>query len=112
MIFASAATRSPRSKAVDGGDDMDRLSLVGSTLNLTGKSILGFERIDLVTAGTTVRSDSLAIALLLNGRATDNDGVILENITLIQAEWEILLANGIDRITDASGVTTINGPPA
>jgi Ca2+-binding RTX toxin-like protein len=95
-------------ESIDGGDDMDRLSLVGSTLNLTGKSILGFERIDLVTAGTTVRSDSLAIALLLNGRATDNDGVILENITLTQAEWEILLANGIDRITDASGVTTIN----
>jgi Ca2+-binding RTX toxin-like protein len=95
-------------ETVNGGYGRNVLYLTGPTVDLTGKSISGFERIVLATAGMTLRTDDLDVALLADGGKTDNDGITLENITLTEEQRLSLLNHGIDRITDATGVTTVN----
>jgi Ca2+-binding RTX toxin-like protein len=96
-------------ETIDGGAGTeDTLILSGQSVDLIGKTITGVERIIVYSAGLTLRTDSLDIASLIYSATTDNDGLILENVTLTDAERLILRDKGIDRITDATGVTTIN----
>ncbi|NBJ13032.1 calcium-binding protein [Microvirga arsenatis] len=95
-------------QTIDAGGGENDLFLVGPTVDLAGKSVLGFSSISLATDGMTVRTNSLDVALLLRGRYADNDGLILDGATLTDAQRLLLLDRGIDRITDASGVTTVN----
>jgi Ca2+-binding RTX toxin-like protein len=96
-------------ETIDGGAGTeDTLILSGQSVDLIGKTITGVERIVVYSAGLTLRTDSLDLASLIYSATTDNDGLILENVTLTDAERLILRDKGIDRITDATGVTTIN----
>jgi Ca2+-binding RTX toxin-like protein len=95
---------------IDGGTGYNYLNLSGPAVDLTGKSILGFQSIQLISDGMTVQADDLALTRLLWGKGADNDGLVLENITLTDAERLLLHDHGIDRVTDVTGVTTVNNP--
>ncbi|UVF18348.1 cadherin domain-containing protein [Microvirga terrae] len=93
---------------IDGGTGYNYLYLSGPTVDLTGKSILGFQSIQLISDGMTVQADSFDVAHLLWGMGSDNDGLVLEDVNLTNAQRLILHNQGIDRITDATGDTTVN----
>jgi Ca2+-binding RTX toxin-like protein len=96
-------------ETIDGGAGTeDALILSGQSADLIGKTITGVERIIVYSAGLTLRTDSLDVARLIYSATTDNDGLILEDVILTDAQRLILRDQGIDRITDATGVTTIN----
>jgi hypothetical protein len=99
---------------IDGGGTTEReiwsdfLHLEGATADLTGKTISNLERIVLGTSGMTVKADSLRIASMIYSRHIDNDGIALSGVTLTDDQRLTLHGMGIDRITDATGLVTVN----
>jgi Ca2+-binding RTX toxin-like protein len=96
-------------ETIDGGAGLeDVLILSGQSVDLIGKTITGVERVVVSSAGLTLRTDSFDVASLIYSASADNDGLVLEHVTLTEAQRLGLRDRGIDRITDATGVTTIN----
>jgi Ca2+-binding RTX toxin-like protein len=97
---------------LDGGEGSDELILWGGeSIDLTGKTVTGFETIKLSSDVNQVTVDNRATAQLIDGRTSQNDHLILTSDDLTDAEREAYFLRGIDTITDKSGRTTSNLAP-
>jgi Ca2+-binding RTX toxin-like protein len=97
---------------VDGGLGNDTFSITGGgSVSLVGKTITGFEKIDLTSSsGTTLTTDSKALALTVWGEASGLDKVTLSGTTLTLAERGQVFQHGIETVQDASGTYTNSAP--
>ncbi|HZH11407.1 MAG TPA: calcium-binding protein [Microvirga sp.] len=97
---------------IDGGaGNDDSLNLYGTTFDLTGKTIIGWETIRLGSETREVKVDNLATAQLIDGSFSQEDHLVITSDDLTDAEREAFFARGIDTITDRSGRTTSNAAP-
>ncbi|WP_162820368.1 hypothetical protein [Microvirga calopogonii] len=76
---------------------MDRLTVKGSNIDLTGKTITGFD-IHLATNGAEITVDSVDKARLVHGYDTSNDKLVLTTGTLGEDERLALHRQGIDTV--------------
>lgn len=106
-------------QVIDGGSPAgdfedetgDVILVAGRDLNLTGKTITNIKQVILVEDRSTVISDSVEIAKLLNGRGLE-DELFLTRGTLTDAERMMIHRHGIDKITTLEdGVTTVHHAP-
>jgi Ca2+-binding RTX toxin-like protein len=99
-----------------GGSDpkhgSDFLQLDGSYFDLTGKEIVNFEEINLVSPDSTVVVDDVEMAKLIGGITFQGETLILTQGTLTDAERLAIHRRGIDTIiTLADGTTTKHEAP-
>jgi Ca2+-binding RTX toxin-like protein len=83
----------------------------GGTFDLRGKTIRGFERIQVWTDGTEIIVDNLDTARLIAGFHTKGDHLILTDHVLSDSEREAFFRQGIEKITDKNNRTTENYAP-
>ena len=98
---------------IEGGNSgADNLILTGDVLDLRGKTITGFSRIDVASgfAPVEVRLNDKATAMKVFLYETDQDRLILEGGTFSAAEIATLHDQGVDSVTDANG-TYVNHAP-
>ena len=101
---------------IDGKGGSNYLLISGTTINLTGKTITGFEEVDLVTNGATITVADKTMANLVAGFGTLNDTLILTSGTLDAAERLAIHRHGIDTIkavfaeTGQQGTDTFSAP--
>jgi len=92
---------------LDGGASDDGLYPDGGgTFDLRGKTIRGFERIQIWTDGTEIIVDNLDTAQLVIGYHTQGDHLILTEHVLSDQERQAFFRRGIDKITDKNNRTT------
>jgi Ca2+-binding RTX toxin-like protein len=93
------------------GETKDILSIFGSNIDMTEKSVSGFD-IHLRTAGATITIDNIDLAKSIYGLRTANDILVITKGILSEAERALLHRNGIDTITTLEdGETTTHRPP-
>ena len=98
---------------IEGGNSgADNLILTGDVLDLRGKTITGFTRIDVASgfAPVEVRLNDKATAMKVFLYETDQDRLILQGGTFSAAEIATLHDQGVDSVTDANG-TYVNHAP-
>lgn len=99
---------------IDGGQGSDIiLELSGDgTFDLSGKSILGIDRIRLLGSQVAVIVDDKDIAFRLQGNAgnTRNEHVILKGGVFTADERAALFRTGLDKITDDKGTYANQSP--
>ena len=96
---------------IDGGAGSDdRLKLEGLSFDLTGKSIAGFEKIELVDTAASIIVDSKEVAALVTGNTSDTVSLTLTGGTFTKAERKALFEHHIKTVTDASGTYTNEAP--
>jgi Ca2+-binding RTX toxin-like protein len=83
----------------------------GGTFDLRGKTITGFERIQVWSDGTEIIVDNLATAQLISGFNTQGDHLILTEHVLSDQERQAFFRRGIDKITDKDNRTTEDFTP-
>ncbi|MCG7392285.1 cadherin domain-containing protein [Microvirga sp. ACRRW] len=91
---------------LDGGGGSNILSLIGKTIDLSGKTIENFKKIELDWNVETITVDNLATAARIHGYNSQNDHLIITSDNLSDEEREAYFLRGIDKITDKSGYTT------
>ncbi|WP_305777703.1 cadherin domain-containing protein [Microvirga sp. KLBC 81] len=97
---------------IDGGAGTDSLVLYdGGNFDLTGKTITGFEKIELFNGSAQVTVDNLATAQLIEAYYSYNDHLIITSDVLSDEQRQAFFARGIDKITDAAGRMTSDAPP-
>lgn len=87
----------------------DKLSIYGTTIDLTGKTISGFD-IHLRSDGAAITVDQVELAKRIHGYDSDDDTLILTTGTLSDDERLLLHRNGIETVT-ANGITTTHHAP-
>lgn len=93
---------------IDGREGENVLAVFGPAVDLSNKTLLNIHRIEIGTDGATITTDSLDTAQKISSLLVDNDGLVLKGVVLTDSERLMLRNAGIDRITDATGVTTAN----
>ena len=100
---------------IDGGvnayGDENTLTLAGTNLDLRSLTLLNIDRISVATNDATLTLDDKALALKVSAYSAQNDHLVLEGATFTEAERTLLHSEGVDRITDASGITSVNEAP-
>jgi len=110
-VLRANAQRLNEVMTIDGGAGSDDwLKLVGSSFDLTGKTITGIERIELVDRAVSITVDSKALASLVHADPYGSASLTLAGGTFTRDERKALFENNIKTITDASGTYT-NEPP-
>ena len=95
-----------------GGDKyIDLVEINGNTVDLRDKALVGPVKLRPQTPSATVTVNSKAIAQAVDGHNASGLHLILEGITLTSAERKSIHDNGIDILTDASGVTSTDTAP-
>ncbi|MGO4705198.1 hypothetical protein AB4072_05390 [Microvirga sp. 2MCAF38] len=96
---------------IDGGAGSDdRLKLVGSSFDLTGKTITGIEKIELADRAASITVDSKEVAALVDADPYGTASLTLAGGTFTRAERKLLFENNIKTVTDASGTYTNEAP--
>ncbi|MBF9196610.1 calcium-binding protein [Microvirga terrestris] len=93
----------------DGSEHLDQVMIVGSKINLLGKSFIGNLVIQPETANAEIDVSDFATASLIKP-AVRGTHVRIQNGTLTPEQRVALYDQGIDIITDAAGVSTASGP--
>jgi hypothetical protein len=111
-VFMSASQVSGFSTLDGGAGSYDGLYPDGGgVFDLRGKTIRGFERIQVWTDGTEIIVDNLATAQLIAGFHTQGDHLRLTEHVLSDQERQAFFRQGIDKITDKNGRTTEDFAP-
>lgn len=105
-VFISASQVSGFSTLDGGANDDGLYPDGGGTFDLRGKTIRGFERIQIWSDGTEIIVDDLATAQLIAGYHTQGDHLILTEHVLSDQERQAFFRKGIDKITDKTGRMT------
>ncbi|MFC4171720.1 hypothetical protein ACFOYU_06570, partial [Microvirga sp. GCM10011540] len=94
-------------RTIDGGghENWNVLEILGTSIDLTGKTIIDFAVIRPLDDNATFTFDDKEAAKLLEGISTENDTLILTSGTLSDAERQALHRKGVDTIIN-NGVTT------
>jgi Ca2+-binding RTX toxin-like protein len=92
------------------GQAGDNLMIEGTSVDLHGKALYGVEKINVVSDDAVITLDDKALTQIIWGRGS-NDHLILNKGTLTAAERKTLHDQGLDKITDESGVVTTNSTP-
>ncbi|WP_114943604.1 hypothetical protein [Microvirga calopogonii] len=97
--------------SIDGGAGSDDgLTLVGSSFDLTGKTITGIERIELADRAVSITVDSKEVAALVQADYYGSASLTLAGGTFTRAERKLLFEHNIKTITDTSGTYTNEAP--
>jgi len=98
-------------QAIQGGvHTSDQLHLRGTVFDFRAKTLTGIETIRLLTDGAEATFSNKALALLTNGYASQSDHVILQGASFSDAEKQRLFQQGVDKITDAGGISENKAP--
>jgi Ca2+-binding RTX toxin-like protein len=94
-------------RTINGGGHIDgnRLEILGTSINLTGKTVVNFEAITLSDDNASITLDNKDAAKLVEGFASENDTLILTNGILSDDERHALHRKGVDTIVN-NGITT------
>lgn len=90
----------------DGTQYQDTLQIVGTDIDLHGKTFTGNWAINLETANANILVSDYTAASLINPQGLRGIHVTLASGSLNQDQRMALYDRGIDQITDANGVTT------
>jgi len=100
-------------RVINGGGDGatgNRLEFFGTSIDLTGKTVTDFTSIVLYDSNATIKFDNKATALLVDGKMTKNDTVIVTNVILSADERQALHRKGIDMVVNNGTTTTFQAP--
>jgi Ca2+-binding RTX toxin-like protein len=94
-------------RTINGGGHIDgnRLEILGTSINLTGKTVVNFKAITLWDDNATITLDNKDTAKLVEGFFSENDTLILTNGILSDDERHALHRKGVDTVIN-NGVTT------
>ncbi|KFG69742.1 calcium-binding protein [Microvirga sp. BSC39] len=97
---------------IDGGTgDRNFLFLTGTAIDTRNTSFANITGIHLYDSNVTVTVDDLSVAMLLDAKITTNDHLVVQGHTLTDAEIRAFHNQGFDRVTDASGRTSVDNAP-
>lgn len=97
---------------VDGGvGDRNFLFLTGTAIDTRNTSFANITGIHLYDSNVTVTVDDLGVAMLLDAKVTTNDHLVVQGHTLTDAEIRSFHNQGFDRVTDATGRTSVDNAP-
>jgi Ca2+-binding RTX toxin-like protein len=110
-IYLDAAQLQSLSLVDGGAGDRNFLFLTGTAIDTRNVSFANITGIVLYDSNATVTVDELSVAMLLDAKATKNDHLIVRGFTLTDAEFRMLHSQGFDRVTDATGRTSVDNAP-
>ena len=89
----------------------DQVMIVGANVDLRGKTFVGRFEVLPETTSAEIKVSDFAVANLIKSATVRGVHVIIDTATLTLAQRIVLYDQGIDKVTDASGVsTTVAGP--